>query len=366
MRTIFILSLIGHLTRTIAVTSYIYPISNCTYDLFNHTKMTRGCLILCCYAGILFASFSPVKGLIKPPKKYVVNLDVEPEKRWQEVALDHTFLIKDIQSIVTSVIPKDILPYIELIATDIDYYLPKPYAGEMRGFAKVLNISVGDIVMTNLIYDVSAFCTSIISQDDKGQIWHSRNLDYPFTGILENITIAVDFQSRGQTVYSVVTYAGYIGALTGQRPNVFTITVDERDQGSIIWNLVIGILDKNVVPVSFLVRDALANDTTFEAAINRLSFTPTAADAYFIMGGVKPGEGAVITKGRLAPDDVWRLDPANGRWFLVETNYDHWTPPPPNDNRRDPAIKAISSLGQANITVMNLFNVMSTPKVLNS
>jgi hypothetical protein len=26
----------------------------------------------------------------------------------------------------------------------------------------------------------------------------------------------------------VVTYAGYIGALTGQRPNVFTVTVDER------------------------------------------------------------------------------------------------------------------------------------------
>jgi len=31
-----------------------------------------------------------------------------------------------------------------------------------------------------------------------GQIWHSRNLDYDFTDILRNITIAVDFQSGGQ------------------------------------------------------------------------------------------------------------------------------------------------------------------------
>jgi hypothetical protein len=31
-----------------------------------------------------------------------------------------------------------------------------------------------------------------------------------------------------QTVYSGITYAGYVGLVTGQRPNVFTITMDER------------------------------------------------------------------------------------------------------------------------------------------
>ncbi|XP_045196944.2 N-acylethanolamine-hydrolyzing acid amidase-like [Mercenaria mercenaria] len=330
--------------------------------------MARECWIYYCVVGLLFASFTTTKGSpagTKIPKKYAVNLDVAPEKRWQQVAIEHKELIKDVHSVITSVIPEDLLPYVELIATDLDYYIAKPYAGEMRGFAAALNISVGDVVMANLIYDVSAFCTSIISQDANGQIWHSRNLDYSFTDILKNITIAVDFQSKGVTEYSIITYAGYVGALTGQRPNVFTVTVDERDQGSIIWNLVIGILDKQVSPVSFLVRDALAYDRNFSAAVDRLSYTATAADAYFIMGGAKEGEGAIITKGRLAPDDVWKLDPASGRWFLVETNYDHWTTPPPSDNRREPAIKAISALGQKNISVMNLFDVMSTPKVLN-
>lgn len=331
--------------------------------------MSRNCWNLLCVIGVLYLNFSSIYGTpagTKIPKKYVVNLDLAPEDRWRQVAADNPQLIKDAHSVLSSYIPDDILPYVELIATDLDYYIAKPYAGEMRGFAKVLNISVGDIVMVNLIYDVSAFCTSIVSQDANGQIWHSRNLDYSFTDILKNITIAVDFQSGGQTVYSVITYAGYVGALTGQKPNVFTITVDERDQGSILWNLVIGILDREVVPVSFLVRDALAMDKNFSAAIDRLSYTTTAADAYFIIGGAKPGEGAVITKGRFAPDDTWRLDPASGRWFLVETNYDHWTTPPPSDNRRDPAIKAMTNMGQKNITVMNLFDVMSTPKVLNS
>ena len=31
-----------------------------------------------------------------------------------------------------------------------------------------------------------------------------------------------------KTVYSVVTYAGYVGVLSGQKPQGFTITVDER------------------------------------------------------------------------------------------------------------------------------------------
>ncbi len=31
-----------------------------------------------------------------------------------------------------------------------------------------------------------------------------------------------------QTVYSGVTYAGYVGVLTGQRPNSFTVSIDAR------------------------------------------------------------------------------------------------------------------------------------------
>lgn len=79
------------------------------------------------------------------------------------------------------------------VAADIDNFLPKPYAGEMRGIAKALNMNLGGIVGMNILYDVTAFCTSIVSQDANGQIWHSRNLDYSFVDMLRNITIRVDF-----------------------------------------------------------------------------------------------------------------------------------------------------------------------------
>ena len=37
-----------------------------------------------------------------------------------------------------------------------------------------------------------------------------------------------------QTVYSGVTYAGYVGLMTGQRPNAFTLTCDERGKCQIV------------------------------------------------------------------------------------------------------------------------------------
>lgn len=56
-------------------------------------------------------------------------------------------------------------------------------------------------------------------------------------------------------------------------------------------------------------------DLDFAGAVERISFTVTAASAYFIVGGVKPGEGAVITKGRLDAIDVWYIDWQENRYM---------------------------------------------------
>lgn len=77
-------------------------------------------------------------------------------------------------------------------------------------------------------------------------------------------------------------------------------------------------------------------------------------------------QGCVITRGR---NDVnlWLLsndeNPPNS-WYLVQTNYDHWKPPPPLDNRRVPAVTCLELFGQEN-AVLTLYNVMSTVPVLN-
>ena len=42
-----------------------------------------------------------------------------------------------------------------------------------------------------------------------------------------------------------------------------------------------------------------------------------------------------------------RLNPSNGTWFLVETNYDNWQDPPFFDDRRTPATKCMNKMTQA-------------------
>lgn len=47
----------------------------------------------------------------------------------------------------------------------------------------------------------------------------------------------------------------------------------------------------------------------------KLAHTPLIADGYYIVGGLAPGEGAVITRNRSGPAGIWPLDPFNGAWF---------------------------------------------------
>ncbi|ESO83667.1 hypothetical protein LOTGIDRAFT_169146 [Lottia gigantea] len=286
------------------------------------------------------------------PPSFTVSLDDAPNVRWAAI-------------VKKTKVPEELVPLAELVAEKLDDFLEQPYADEMRGIATAAGMPLGDVVLTNLVYDISAFCTSITMQDSKGQIWHARNLDYSFTDILRNITMKVDFTRQNKIAYSVVTYAGYVGVLTGQKPYGFAITMDERDQGAWYENLIIALTDRRAKPAGFLMRDTVANASNFDEAVAMISDTDTMADGYFIISGAKPGEGAVVTRNRLGPPDVWKIDPEHGRWYEVETNYDHWTTPRPDDDRRDPAIKAMNAMGRQNVTVNNLFDVLSTPPVLN-
>ena len=58
---------------------------------------------------------------------------------------------------------------------------------------------------------------------------------------------------------------------------------------------------------------ALANDATYQEALNRLITKEEIAPVYYTIGGVNPGEGAVVTRDQTKALDVWMLDANNGR-----------------------------------------------------
>ncbi|CAN0069640.1 unnamed protein product [Bubo scandiacus] len=296
-----------------------------------------------------------------------VSLDSPPEERWLPVLrhFDPAFLRAAVARVIDESVPKWVHEVIRPIAAELELFMPQPFAGEILGLCKALGVSLGDGVLLNFAYESTAFCTSIVAQDDKGNIYHGRNLDYDFVDILSKITIDVRFIKSGQIAYQGTTFLGYVGLWTGQSPRKFTISGDERAGGRWWENAIAAFLNRNY-PVSWLVRDTLSRAEDFQSAVLRLAGIPIIAEVYYIVGGVSPKEGMVITRNRRGPADLWPLDPLGGAWFRVETNYDHWTTPPPFDDRRTAAIKALNATGQQNINFDTLFKVLSVKPVLNN
>jgi N-(long-chain-acyl)ethanolamine deacylase len=335
---------------------------------------------------VLAASICVIDGAYAPrAPHYVVDLDAPAETRWSHVVSayknDYGPILKYIYSIIPERIAKLLMPVLD----DIDKYLPGEYPNECRGVANATGLPLGDIVILNLVYDLTAFCTSILAQHQNGTIFHSRNLDYPIPG-LRNLTVEVEFQRNGVRQFECTTFAGYVGCLTGMRPQAFSITVDERDvPGQSIWDN-IGMILKGGHPLSFHLRDTLDNTTRvpdFEAALTDLTQVKLIAPVYIILGGVSAGQGAIIARNRSDAADVWRLGQPrptqpqplvqpmvqssnSSIFYQLETNYDAWKPAPTWDDRRDIADRGMNAMGQAGVSNQDLYNVLSMEKVLNS
>jgi hypothetical protein len=328
---------------------------------------------ICIDFGLCANPFVNHKDLVTVPH-VTLNLDLPPSQRWTEICalpsvkLNGQFLYK----FITELLPGH-GQYLNDLGEKInDYYFPSEYRDEVKSCASAMGIPYGWLALFQLGYEVSDACTSIISQAEDGTIWHARNLDFGagmgFTSTLKNATLQVDFQKGGKTVFTATTFGGYLGVLSGMKPNGFSGTVDTRfypDGWTEIFSEVIAAIEeRNATLVSFLLRDVLTQEADYAGALNRLSTADLIADVYYIIGGLK-GEGAVVSRNRTVAADVWSLDAKAGRWFEVETNYDHWQSPPWFDNRRTPAMQHMNALGRPNIDAQNLLDILGMKPTLN-
>lgn len=301
------------------------------------------------------------------PPLFNVSLDAAPELRWLPMLqhYDPDFVRSAVAEVISNRVPQWVLEIIGEVVSKVESILPQPFTDEIRGISNFFNVSLAEGILVNLAYEASAFCTSIVAQDSQGHIYHGRNLDYPFGNALRKLTADVQFLKNGQIAFTGTTFVGYVGLWTGQSPHKFTVSGDERDRGW-WWENAIAAISLGHSPVSWLIRKTLSDSENFEEAVYTLAKKPLIADVYYIVGGTAPREGVVITRNRGGPADIWPLDPLNGAWFRVETNYDHWKPVPKRDDRRTPAIKALNATGQAHLSLEALFQVLSVVPVYNN
>lgn len=334
--------------------------------------------MFCCSLPLAFTAINV------SPRKYIIDLDLPPEERWAKVSEDYSKDFPKLLSQIESMFPKELVLAATDLAGNLDKYFPYPYADELRGIVKYsMNVTLGQVILGNLLYDLTAYrsltyksvnrphgaCTSIIASDNRGNIIHGRNLDYALSDTLRDMTIEVQFKNRANpNIFTGTTFAGFVGTLTGAKPGGFSISLDERDVGEWWQNAVSALKEGSYGIVSLLIRDTLqTNNIDFNLAVEKLSSTPLITPCYLIVGGLIDTQGVVITRDRIAALDKWYIDPSKpDQWYVLETNYDHWNAPPSDDNRRDPGIKSMNSVGRAKINFNTLFSVLSTDPVLNN
>ena len=286
----------------------------------------------------------------------------------------------------------------------------EPYHSEIEYLSKCSGLSIEQLITANIVYDLTAFCTSIVVRTAEGKILHARNQDFPVT--LRNDTINLLYvDAENNTLYETTTFFGYVGGYihimhispsssvlfhhysgvpTGIKFGSFSVTDNARydKYGLKVYKcayvhclqcrsncadceqnwIEIG---KTYFPSGWLIRECLIKDTTFDECVHRLSTEKIQAPIYYIIAGLDgSNDGAVITRnqtqvnGPNGSDQVWFLNDTTvyEDWYILETNYDFWRAP--FDSRREHAVRMLNEVGQQNISFEALYQILSTPPVL--
>jgi hypothetical protein len=111
----------------------------------------------------------------RAPKEFVVNLDLPQEERWKEIGAqyaDKSFLLVEY---LRRNLPRGWLKPVEAIAGKLLPFF-RDYGDEMKGYAAALNITDGDVVSINLIYQLERLGLSCDSWNNTGP---SKTCDLP-------------------------------------------------------------------------------------------------------------------------------------------------------------------------------------------
>ena len=311
-------------------------------------------------AGLLCADFAP--------PRVTINLDTPPDHRWDGVAAAYNSSLWAALAGLEAMSPayKLGLELAPRLFSKQPGSIPDEHWAEMTGIARVSRVPIGVLVALNTLYDLTASanvhdkaCTSVVAQGADGKPTHGRNLDYGPHAVMKNITAIVDYQSGGKTKFSSVSFLGCVNFNTVVVPGGWSLSQDERDQGQIEMDWFDAFVRRRVVTFS-QIRLLAETEPTFEGAVNVMRSAKLDAPSYFILAGTQSGEGAVVSSGRDKVAQVRRLQPDNGTWYVLETNYDGWVDPDHGDDRRDAAERHLAAEKAAgDISADSLWRVLT-------
>lgn len=227
--------------------------------------------------------------------------------------------------------------------------------------AEALGLEVAQTFGVSSIADLATFCTSIVARvptvgsERDQQIVHVRNLDFYGTETMKQLLYEAILVFDGEEKARAPDFAGFYGFFTGRKEGAFSVSYNVREraaldvQEELRANLMRN-LEADRVPQGTAIKDALLHADSFDDAVSYFSKVKMTSAGHFIVGGVQPHEGTVLSRSADSTDHVEQLGLHEGAsWFLVMTNVDGWKV---YDQRYAKAVQKMNSLTSFDSKVM--------------
>ncbi len=158
---------------------------------------------------------------------FKIDLSLDPKERFKETTQyfknDIGVLFKLYEEFISKAITY-MFRIIDMVAFDSsdDKYQ------EWMGIAEVLETSTHKVMMMNYLYELDAYCTSIVARLSNGTIILGRNLDFYFPKESRKINYIARFYQGENFIFEGPMFAGFTGMFTALKPKKFAISIDER------------------------------------------------------------------------------------------------------------------------------------------
>ncbi|WP_422926365.1 C45 family autoproteolytic acyltransferase/hydolase [Singulisphaera sp. PoT] len=161
-------------------------------------------------------------------------------------------------------------------------FTPARFYEELKGVADGSGLPVQDVVDANFIpemFHCSGFAISGSATKD-GTLYHGRILDYGCDWKLQDHAVLTIAEPTGKIPFVNVTYAGFIGSVTGL--NAEKVSIGEMGgRGLGHWD---------GIPMAFLVRMALEDSRSLDEAITTFRDNPRTCEYYYVIADGETGK----------------------------------------------------------------------------
>ncbi|TFK67722.1 hypothetical protein BDN72DRAFT_879494 [Pluteus cervinus] len=162
--------------------------------------------------------------LAEPPL-FQINLSAPPRSRHRAICLAYSRQIHEFVKVYDEILA--LTPFPRVLKALAKHLMNKVHSKEeteeMEGISEITGVPLHLVVAFNTFLDLFSGCISGgVKVKDAGEdakstgIVHFRNLDWGMEA-LRKMMISVEFVRNGVVVARAVTYAGYVGVLTGVR-----------------------------------------------------------------------------------------------------------------------------------------------------